>query len=52
MDNQSFVKHLIKPIYLINEDLMCGIIKYKNNIYLVDLKDRDKIINFDKKFIF
>jgi hypothetical protein len=52
MDNQSFVKHLIKPIYLIDEELMCGIIKYKNNIYLVDLKDRDKIINFDKKFIF
>lgn len=41
------------PIYLIDEELMCGIIKYNNNkIYLVDLFDRDIVMNFNKKFIF
>jgi len=42
----------IKPIYSTDEKIMCGIIHYNNNIYLVDLNDKDKIINFDKKFIF
>jgi hypothetical protein len=42
----------MKPVYSINEELFCGEIHYNNKIYLVDLKDKDKIINFNKKFVF
>jgi hypothetical protein len=42
----------MKPIYSTNEELMCGIIEYNNKTYLVDLKDKDQIINFQKKFVF
>jgi hypothetical protein len=42
----------MKPSYTINDELMCGVINYNNNTYLVDLKDRDKIINFNKNFVF
>ena len=54
MENVLSVKNKgeIKPIYSIDEKLMCGIIHYNGNNYLVDLKDKDKLINFDKKFVF
>jgi hypothetical protein len=42
----------MKPIYEIDNKLICGIIKYNGKIYLTDLEDRDRIINFNKKFVF
>ena len=56
MDNcnlsSSNCKNANKPIYSTDENLLCGKIHFNNRIYLVDLKDKDKIINFDKNFIF
>ena len=42
----------MKPEYSTNEELQCGVIKYNDKIYYVDQKDKDRIINFNKKFIF
>lgn len=42
----------MKPVYSTNEELLCGEINYNNNTYLVDLKDKDRIINFNKPFTF
>jgi len=42
----------MKPIYSINEELFCGEICYNCITYLLDLKDKDKIINFNKNFVF
>jgi hypothetical protein len=42
----------MKPIYSTNEQLMCGVIEYNNKTYLVDLNDKDRIINFNKNFVF
>jgi len=36
---------VMRPVYSTNEDLMCGVINYNNRTYLVDLKDKDKLIN-------
>jgi hypothetical protein len=41
-----------KPSYSLNSELCCGIILYNNKTYYIDLEDRDKIINYKKKFIF
>jgi hypothetical protein len=43
---------IMKPIYSTDETLLCGIIEYNNKKYYVDLDDKDKIINFNKKFVF
>lgn len=43
---------IMKPIYSTDEKLFCGIIEYNNRKYFVDLNDKDKIINFDKIFVF
>ena len=50
-DNNDILSKM-KPSYGINEDLNCGIIDYNNKIYYVDYKDKDKIINFNKSFVF
>jgi hypothetical protein len=42
----------MKPIYGINEQLNCGTIDYGDKTYFVDYKDKDKIINFNKNFVF
>jgi hypothetical protein len=42
----------MKPMYSTNEELFCGEIYYNGRTYLVDLKDKDKIINFNKNFVF
>ena len=43
----------LRPVYLINTDLSCGVIHYcETHSYLFDLNDRDKIINSKKRFIF
>ena len=42
----------MKPKYSTNEELMCGIIEYNNKTYLLDLNDKDRIINFNKNFVF
>jgi len=42
----------MKPIYSTDEILLCGVIEYNNKKYLVDLKDKDRIVNFNKNFVF
>jgi hypothetical protein len=42
----------MKPKYSTDEKLMCGVIDYNNKTYLVDLNDKDRIINFNKSFVF
>ena len=42
----------MKAKYSTDEKLMCGVIEYNNKTYLVDLNDKDRIINFNKNFIF
>ena len=42
----------MKPTYGTNNQLNCGIINYGDKTYIVDLKDKDRIINFNKKFVF
>ena len=42
----------MKPIYGTNEEYNCGTIEYGGKIYYVDYKDKDKIINFNKSFVF
>ena len=51
-ENVSYNLSTMKPVYSTNEKLMCGIIQYNNKTFLVDLKDKDRIINFNKNFIF
>ena len=43
---------IMKPKYSTNEKLMCGVIEYNNKTYFVDLNDKDRIINFNKNFVF
>jgi hypothetical protein len=50
--NDNNILSNMKPIYGINEELNCGTITYGDKIYLIDYKDKDKIINFNKNFIF
>ncbi len=42
----------MKPIYGTNKELNCGTISYGGNFYLLDYDDKDKIINFNKNFVF
>ena len=42
----------MKPIYGNDAELGCGTITYGDKFYLVDNRDKDKIINFSKKFVF
>jgi hypothetical protein len=51
-EDNSTILSKMKPTYSINEELNCGIINYGNHIYYVDHKDKDKIINFNKSFVF
>ena len=50
--NSECITNKMKPMYLTNEELNCGIIQYENKTYLLDLSDKDRIINFNKNFIF
>jgi hypothetical protein len=50
-DNNNILSKM-KPIYGIDEGLNCGTIHYGDKIYFVDHKDKDKIINFNKNFVF
>jgi hypothetical protein len=42
----------MKPIYGTDEQLNCGTINFGDKVYVVDHKDKDKIINFSKNFVF
>ena len=42
----------VKPFYGMDESLQCGTIVYNGKTYLLDMTDRDKIINLRKPFIF
>jgi len=48
----SFTSDIMKPVYSTNKELLCGVIEYNNKSYLVDLSDKDRIINFNKTFVF
>ena len=48
--NTNFI--IMKPIYSTNQTLMCGVIDYNNKKYFVDLHDKDRIVNFNKSFVF
>lgn len=50
-DNNNILSKM-KPIYGTNEEFNCGTITYGDKIYFVDYKDKDKIINFNKNFVF
>ena len=50
--NRKCILSIMKPIYGINEQLNCGTISYLDKNYLIDYKDKDKIINFNKTFVF
>jgi len=41
-----------KPVYSIDNELNSGIIYFNNKTYILDLEDRDRIINYKKKFMF
>ena len=47
-----FTQPIMKPVYSTNIELLCGVIEYNNKTYLVDLSDKDRIINFNKTFVF
>ena len=48
--NNNYI--IMKPTYSTDEKLLCGVIEYTNKKYFVDLTDKDRIINFNKKFAF
>lgn len=50
-DNNNILSKM-KPKYGTNEELNCGTIDYNNRVYYIDNKDKDKIINFNKNFVF
>ena len=51
-ETPSFTSDIMKPVYSTNKELLCGVIEYNNKTYLVDLSDKDRIINFNKTFVF
>jgi len=52
-EKESYIINLnMKPTYGINTELNCGTITYKNKIYFVDHADKDRIVNFNKSFVF
>lgn len=50
--NDNIILSKMKPVYGTNELLNCGTITFGDKVYFVDHKDKDKIINFNKNFIF
>jgi hypothetical protein len=50
--DDKYTSNTMKPKYSTNESLMCGVIEYNNKTYLLDLHDKDRIINFNKNFVF
>ena len=51
-NEQSIAIEMPKPTYATDDELHCGIIYYGNKTYILDFKNRDEIINFNKKFMF
>lgn len=50
-DNNNILSKM-KPIYGRDELLNCGTITYGDKVYFIDYKDKDRIINFNKIFVF
>ena len=42
----------VKPKYYTDNAMGCAIIEYPTHTYHIDPSDRDRIINFGKKFMF
>ena len=51
IDNITILSKM-KPLYGTDGQLNCGTITYGDKIYFLDYKDKDKIINFNKNFVF
>ena len=51
IDNINILSKM-KHTYGTDEELNCGTITFGSKIYYVDYKDKDKIVNFNKNFIF
>ena len=51
IDNITILSKM-KAVYGIDEQLNCGTITYGDKIYFLDYNDKDKIINFNKNFVF
>jgi hypothetical protein len=51
IDNINILSKM-KPTYGTDEELNCGTITFGSKIYYIDYKDKDKIVNFNKNFIF
>ena len=50
-DNNSILSKM-KPLYGTDELLNCGTITFGNKVYFIDYTDKDKLINFNKNFVF
>jgi len=50
-DNDK-TEYKMKPVYSTDTNLLCGVIEYNNKKYYVDQNDKDRIINFNKSFVF
>ena len=46
------IEYKMKPVYSTDTNLSCGVIDYNNKKYYVDQNDKDRIINFNKSFVF
>jgi hypothetical protein len=51
-NDNNIILSKMKPIYGTNEEINCGTIDYGNRLYYIDHKDKDRIINYNKNFIF
>jgi hypothetical protein len=51
-DERELTDCKMKPIYGLDESLNCGTIIYGDKTYFIDYKDKDKIINSNKNFVF
>ncbi len=50
--NDNAILSKMKPVYGTDEQLNCGTITFDDKVYYVDFEEKDKIINFKKKFLF
>ena len=51
-ENSNTNNSKMKPNYSTNTELMCGVIEYNDKTFYLDYSDRDRIINFERKFAF
>lgn len=52
VSDKTIIEKTMKPFYSINDELMCSVIEYNGRTYYIDNRDRDRIINSTKSFVF